>query len=43
MDLLYIWCDNRYRSKILLGTTPTPAYDLKIKVTYLEIYIKVVH
>ena len=42
MDLLYIWCDNtgRYWSKILLGTTPTPTYDLKVKVKDLEIYVK---
>ena len=44
MDLLYIWYDNRFWSKILLGTIltiPTPAYDLKVKVTDLEIYVKV--
>ena len=43
MDLLYtcIWYDNRYWSKILFGTTPTPVYDLKVKVTDLEIYVKV--
>ena len=39
MDLLYIWYDNRYWSKILFGTTPTPAYDLEVKVTDLEIYV----
>ena len=37
MDLLYIWYDNRYWSKILFETTLTPAFDLKVKVT--EIYI----
>ena len=36
MGLLYIWYNNRYWSKILFGTTPTPAYDLKVKVTDLE-------
>ena len=41
MDLLYIWNGNRYWSKILFGITPTPAYDLKVKVTALEIYVKV--
>ena len=41
MDLLYIWYDNRYWSKILFGTTPSPAYDQKVKVTNLEIYVKV--
>ena len=40
MDLLYIWLDYRYWSKILLGT-PTPAYDLEVKVTDLENYAKV--
>ena len=41
MDLLYISYDNRYWSKILFGTAPTPAYDLKVKVRDLEIYVKV--
>ena len=43
MDLLYIWYDNRYLSKILFGTTPTSVYDLKVKVTGLEIDVKVLH
>ena len=43
MDLLYISHDNRYFSKILFGTTPTPAYDLKAKVTDEESYVKVLH
>ena len=43
MDLLYIWHDNRYWSIIFFGTTPTPAYDLEVKVMYLEIYVKVLH
>ena len=41
MDLLYIWYDNRYWSKILFSTTPTPANDLKVKVTDLDIYAKI--
>ena len=41
MDLLYIWHDYRYWSKILFGTVPTPTYNLEIKVKDLEIYIKV--
>ena len=43
MDLLYtrIWHDYRYWSKILFGTIPTSAYDLKVKFTDLEIYVKV--
>ena len=41
MELLYIWHDYRYWSKNLFGTIPTPAYDLEVKVTDLEIYVKV--
>ena len=41
MDLLYIFHDYRYWSKILCGTIPAPAYDLEVKVTDLEIYVKV--
>ena len=41
MNLQYICYDNSYWSKILFGTTPTPAYDLKVKVTDLEIYVEV--
>ena len=29
--------------KFLFGTTPTPAFDLEVEVTNLEIYIKVLH
>ena len=43
MDLLYISHDYRYWSKILFRTIPTPAYDLKVKVTDFEIYVKVLH
>ena len=43
MDLLYIWHDYRYWSKILFDIIPTPAYDLEVKVTDLEIYVKVLH
>ena len=41
MVLLYIWYDNRHWSKILFGTTSTPAYDLMVKVMNLEIDVKV--
>ena len=41
MDLLYIWHDYRYWSKSLFGTIPTPAYELEVKVTDLEIYVKI--
>ena len=37
IDLVFIWNDNRYRSKVLFFITPTHTYDLKIKVTDLEI------
>ena len=43
MELLYIWHDYRYWSKILFGIIPTQAYDLEVKVTDLEIYVKVLH
>ena len=43
MDLLYIWHDDRYWAKILFGTIPTPAYDIEVKITDLEIYVKVLH
>ena len=38
MDLLYICYDDRYRSKGLFDSTPTYAYDFKVKVTDLEIF-----
>ena len=41
MDLPYIRLDYRYWSKILFGTIPSPAYDLEVNVTDLEIYVKV--
>ena len=37
MDLVYIWYDDRYWSKILFSTNPTPMHDLKLKVTDLEL------
>ena len=37
MNFVYIWYDNRWLSKILLGTVHTPAHDLEVKVTDLEI------
>ena len=37
MDLLYIWPDYRPWSKILLGSIPTPCYDLEVMVKDLEI------
>ena len=37
IDLIHIWNDYRYRSKVLFIITPTDAYDLKFKVTDLKI------
>ena len=41
MDLVHVWYDDKYWSKILLGTIPTPVHDLKVKVTDLNFYVKV--
>ena len=37
MDLVYIWYDDRYWSKILFSTIPTLMHDLRVKVTDLEL------
>ena len=37
MDLIYIWYDDTYWSKILFSTIHTPTCDLKVKVTVLEL------
>ena len=37
--LLYIRHDYKYWSKILYSAIPTPAYDLEVKVTGLEMYV----
>ena len=37
MDLVRVWCDYRYWSKILQSAIPTPVYDFKVKVTDLEL------
>ena len=39
MDFVYIWYDDRYLSKILFSTIPTPMHDLKVKVTDLELFM----
>ena len=46
MDLIHIWYDDRYRSKVSFSSTPAHAHDPKIKVTDFEIlqikyYVKV--
>ena len=46
MDLVHIWCDDRYRSKVSFSNTPAHAHDLKVKITDFEIlqikyYVKV--
>ena len=33
MDLVYIWYDDRYWSKVLFTTIPIPTHYLKVKVT----------
>ena len=40
MDVIYIWHDGRYRSKVLLSTIPNPGPDLEFKVTDLEFLYK---
>ena len=37
MDLVHVWYDDGYWSKILQTTIPTPIHDLKVKVTDLEL------
>ena len=46
MGLVHVWYDDRYGSKILHSTIPTPIHDLKVKVTdfrtfMLKFYVKV--
>ena len=36
MDLVHVWCDDRYSSKILHSAIPTSIYNFKVKVTDLE-------
>ena len=46
MDLVHVWCDDRYWSKILHSAIPTPIHHFKVfkvKVTDLNIYVKVLH
>ena len=37
MDLVHVCYDDKYWSKILHSTIPTPIHDLKVKVTDLEL------
>ena len=37
MDLVYTWYDDRYKPKVLLRNALSNAYDLKVKVTDLEL------
>ena len=37
MDLVHVWCDDRYWSKILHSAIPTPIHHFKVKVTDLEL------
>ena len=36
MDLVHVWYDDRYWSKILRGSIPSPVHEIKVKVTHLE-------
>ena len=37
MDLVHVWCDDRYCSKVLDSAIPTPIHDFKVKVMDLEL------
>ena len=37
MDLVHVWYDDRYWSKILHSAIPTPIHDFKVKITDLEL------
>ena len=37
MDLVHVWYDDRYWSKILHSTIHTPIHDLEVKVTDLKL------
>ena len=41
IELLYIWHDYRILIQNFIWHIPTLAYDLEVKVTDLEIYVKV--
>ena len=40
MDLVHVWCVDRYWSKILHSAIPTLIHDFKVKVTDLELLCK---
>ena len=42
MYLVHVLYDDRYWSKILQGTIPTPLHDIKVKVTDLE-FLRLLH
>ena len=39
MDLVHVWCDDRYWSKLLHSAITTPIHDFKVKVTDLELFM----
>ena len=41
MDLVHIWYGDRYWSKILQGTTPTPVQGHRLRIFMLKFYVKV--
>ena len=39
MDLVHVWYDDRYWSKILHSAIPTPIHHFKVKVTDFELFM----
>ena len=39
MDLVHVWCEDRYWSKILHSAIPTPIHHFKVKVTDLRTFM----
>ena len=37
MDLVHVWCDDRYWSKILHSAISTPIHDFKVKIMDLDL------
>ena len=38
MDLIHLWYDGRYWSKILCSTIPFPVHELKVQIRDLEFF-----
>ena len=41
MDLVHVWYDHRYWSKILRGTIPTPVHTIRSRSQTLKSYVEV--